>query len=151
MEDAAAEVVSERIQEAATEAAPEEEPGPVRQQEASESATGEPASEGAPLQGVHAAVAPGECGAQGGYRRSRGLPPSLSHHKQPGVGSLDSPAELAAWRRQQRRDSWWQLKVPERSAADAIQSVTAERAGQGGEVEGAGVEKEDLPPVHHKA
>ena len=65
MEDAAAEVVSERIQEAATEAAPEEEPGPVRQQEASESATGEPASEGAPLQGVHAAVAPGECGAQG--------------------------------------------------------------------------------------
>ena len=35
----------------------------VQQREASEGATREPASEEAPLQGVHAAVSPEECGA----------------------------------------------------------------------------------------
>ena len=47
-------------------------------------------------------------GARGGPlfqrgRRSQGLPPSLSHHRQPGIDSLDSEAGLAAWRRQQRQ------------------------------------------------
>ena len=36
-------------------------------------------------------------------------------------------------------------------AAEAMQPVAAGEAGQGGKVEAAGAEEEDLPPVHHKA
>ena len=75
----------------------------MQQREASEGAIGEPTSEEAPLQGVHAAVTPEVCGAQGEYRRGRGLPPSLSHHRQLGIDSLNSEDELAVWRKQQRQ------------------------------------------------
>ena len=75
----------------------------MHQREALEGEAGEPASEEAPPQSVHTAVTPEECGAQGEYRRDRGLPPGLSHHMKPGADSLDNEAELAVWRRLQRQ------------------------------------------------
>ena len=36
-------------------------------------------------------------------------------------------------------------------AAEAMQPGAVGEAGQGGKVEAAGAEEEDLPPVHHKA
>ena len=127
---------------------PSQEENQVQQQKAApdKGVAGGPAGGEAPLQGVQAAVAQGEREAQVGYRRSRGLPPSLSHHRHPGADSLDSRSGLVAWRRQPR-----QLVAAGVSAAEAVQPVAAEEAGQGGEVEEAGSEEEDLPPVHHKA
>ena len=108
----------------------------------------ENASEEAPLQCLHAAVAPEECGTQGEYRRGRGFPPGLSHHRRPDADSLNSKAELAVWRRQQR-----QLVAAGRSIAKAMQPEVAGEDGQDGQVVGAEAEAEaeELPPVHHKA
>ena len=44
--------------------------------------------------------------ASGWWQRAYGLPPSLSHHRQPGIDSL---AGLADWRHKQRHGSWRQL------------------------------------------
>ena len=68
-----------------------------------------------------------------GWRRAYSLPPSLGHHRQPGIDSLNSLAGLAAWRRQQR-----QLEAAGVPAAEAMQPEAAEEAGQGGKVEAAG-------------
>ena len=109
----------------------------MQQWEALEGEAGEPASEGPPPQSVHTAVAPKECGARGECRRGRGLPPDLSHHMQPGAGSLNSKVELAVWRRQQR-----QLVALGGPAAEAMQPEVEEEAGLDGEVKRA---------AHHKA
>ena len=85
-------------------------------------------------------------GFKGGGGVKVSHPGLLSHHRQPGIDSLDSEAGLAAWRRQQR-----QLVAAGVPAAEAMQPVATEEVGQGGKVEGAGAEAENLPPVHHKA
>ena len=62
---------------------------------------------------------------------------------------LNSPAGLTVWRHKEgQREKLGAAGVP---AAKAMQLGAAGEAGQGGEVEAAGAEGEDLPPVHHTA
>ena len=59
-----------------------------------------------------------------GWRRAYSLPPSLGHHRQPGIDNLNSLAGLAAWRRQQKQLE--AAKVPASKRGYQMQPESAE-------------------------
>ena len=80
-------------------------------------------------------------GPQGhGWREAYSLPPSLSHHRQPGIDSA-SLAGLADWRHKQRQLGAAKAMQPEPTMGSVLDE----------EVEVVGAEEENLPPVLHKA